>query len=297
MHQAILLLKQIPKGRVVTYKEMARVCNTSPRAIGRIMAGNQDPVNFPCYKVVSLSGELCGYSAKGGLLKKAELLKKEGIVLYDGKVPENYFYHFKKSNTIKSPAKYLQSVDPILGDIMSQIQLPVLQPNHEYFRALVESIISQQLSAKAADTIFRRFVGLFPEPFPEPRDVIAVPEKTIRSIGVSLQKISYIKNLARAVDTGKINFPRINELSDQEVIATLTRIKGIGPWTGEMFLIFSLARPDVFSFGDLGLKNAIRQLYRLRGDPTKKRLEQITRRWRPYRSLACRYLWASLDNR
>ena len=93
--RAILLLKKIPKGKVVTYKEMARACNTSPRAIGRIMAANKDPVNFPCYKVVSVKGELCGYSAKGGIAAKKKFLAKDGIVLVNSKVPQKYFYRFQ----------------------------------------------------------------------------------------------------------------------------------------------------------------------------------------------------------
>ena len=95
MHQAILLLKRIPKGKVVTYKEMARACHTSPRAIGRIMAGNADPVGYPCYKVVSSKGELCGYSAHGGLRTKRKLLAKEGIILVRSKVPFEYFWRFQ----------------------------------------------------------------------------------------------------------------------------------------------------------------------------------------------------------
>lgn len=96
MHKAIVLLNKIPKGRVVTYKEMARVCSTSPRAIGKIMASNKDPINFPCYKVVSVKGELCGYSARGGLKAKKKLLEKDGIRLANSKVPEKYFYRFHR---------------------------------------------------------------------------------------------------------------------------------------------------------------------------------------------------------
>jgi len=194
--------------------------------------------------------------------------------------------------------KFLQHADPILGKVITSIVLAPLKLHDNYFRSLVESIISQQLSVKAADTIFNRFVKLFGNnEFPSAKRVLDMPARTIQSAGLSKQKVHYIKNVARAAGTSAVNFSTMQRLGDEEIIMQLTQIKGIGRWTAEMFLIFSLGRPDVFSYGDLGLRNAMRQLYGLRKEPSVRRAEQISILWRPYRSYACRYLWASIDNR
>lgn len=167
-----------------------------------------------------------------------------------------------------------------------------------YFEALVEAIVSQQLSIKAADTIFARFAALTPgKKFPTPREVFAMPTAKLRACGLSRMKVSFIKDLARKTLDGSLNFKTIDTLSDEEVIEHLTSVKGIGRWTAEMFLIFSLRHDDVFSYGDLGLRNAMQRIYNMKKPPTPRQAEKITARWKPYRSLGSRYLWASLKNR
>ena len=195
------------------------------------------------------------------------------------------------------PKEYLRSTDRILDAVIARVELPERRPQRSHFYALARGIIRQQLSGHAADAIERRFVEIFSlrkNFFPKPKDILAMPAARMRASGLSGAKVSYLKNLATAVADKTVNFKKISGLPDEEVIARLTRIKGIGRWTAEMFLIFALGRADVFSYGDQGLKNAMKRLYGLRGHPSRARAEKISSRWRPHRTLACRYLWASL---
>lgn len=161
-----------------------------------------------------------------------------------------------------------------------------------YFENLVTSIIGQQLSLKAAETIESRVVKCLGGKI-TPVGIIEADSDELRKQGLSTSKTEYIKNLSVAVYNNKLNLSMIDTLSDEEVIIELTKIKGIGKWTAEMFLIFSLKRPDVFSFADVGLINAIKRLY---GETIgKEEVQRITNQWKPYRSFASMYLWRSLE--
>lgn len=193
-------------------------------------------------------------------------------------------------------ARHLKNGDPILAAVMKSVALKPVRPKRNYFEALASEIISQQLSGRVADVMEKRFRALFPGvKFPDPSAVLKTNDEAIRMSGISYSKISYIKNVARAAEEGALDKRQLQKLPDEDVVALLVRIKGIGRWTAEMFLMFTLARPDVFSYGDLGLKNAMVRLYKLRKSPTPARAAQISDPWRPYRTLACRYLWASID--
>lgn len=163
------------------------------------------------------------------------------------------------------------------------------------FTDLIEAIISQQLSDKAAMTILKRFRSLFnTDAFPAPQIILATPDELIRKCGTSTAKVKYMKNIAAAVIEGSLKIDNLKSLSDEEVIEQLVAIKGIGQWTAEMVLIFSLGRADVFSAGDLGLCTAVANLYGVdRGDT--QRIRKIAQRWKPYRSIAASYLWKSLE--
>lgn len=193
---------------------------------------------------------------------------------------------------------HFRRVDPILFSVLQQISdtshlIPT--KSTDYFSDLVETIICQQLSDRAGATIFGRFQKLFAHGKVTPERVLQLSDEKIRSVGTSRSKISFIKHLAQHVVDGTIQLKKLKNLSDEEVIATLTKLKGIGPWTAEMFLMFTLGREDVFSYGDLGLRNAMKKLYGLKKDPTKKQMEAITPKWSPYRTYACRILWKSLE--
>jgi len=193
---------------------------------------------------------------------------------------------------------HLRASDPILAAVIGRIALERRPRETNHFRSLVRAVIGQQISGKAAASIRKRFAELVPKKeFPEPGDIARMPTRKLRSIGLSRQKAGYLKDLSRKVAEGGINFQAFADVTDEEVIIELTKVKGIGRWTAEMFLMFSLGRQDVFSYGDLGLQNAVKKLYRLRSHPTQKQLEKISSAWKPYRSLAARYLWASLSAR
>ena len=164
------------------------------------------------------------------------------------------------------------------------------------FQALVHAIISQQLSSKAAATIERRFDALFLPGPPTPDRTALLTDAQLRACGLSGQKLRYIRDLCRHVADGSLPLHGLETLGDEAVIDALTRVNGIGRWTAEMFLMFRLHRPDVLPVGDLGIVKAVQRAYRLRKAPSPARLTKIGEPWRPYRSIACWYLWASLDN-
>ena len=194
------------------------------------------------------------------------------------------------------PSAYLSRRDKTLAKVIKRIELKPRKPERNYFYSLAESIISQQLSVKASDTITKRLVALFPaKKFPTPRDILKISPAKLRKTGVSNAKVKYLKDLARHIADRRLNFHKFPKWTDEEIITHLTAVHGIGRWTAEMFLMFSLGRPDVFSPGDQGLKNAIRKLYGLRKEPTHQQLKKISDVWIPHRTLACRYLWKSLE--
>jgi len=189
--------------------------------------------------------------------------------------------------------------DPVLRALMQKYGQCGLG-GHQHtdpFKALVHAIISQQLSTKAAATIAARFTSLFGGRFPTPARVDTVPDDQLRGVGLSFQKISYLRDLCRRIQDGSLPLDEIEAMPDEEVIASLTGVKGIGRWTAEMFLMFRLQRPDVLPVGDLGIVKAVQKNYRLRKTPTADRLVRIGENWRPYRSIACWYLWRSLENK
>jgi len=185
---------------------------------------------------------------------------------------------------------HFKKMDPVLYRLLklvgeSKIVLSS-KPSRQYFRALCADIISQQLSGKVADVFWTRFLKLFQPGQPSPDKLLALPDSSLRKIGISNSKTAYLKNLAEHVINKKIGLSKLSELSDEEVIKSLTIVKGIGCWTAEMFCMFSLGRPDMFSPGDQGLKNAIKKYYSQVPDPVI---------WSPYRTYACLILWKSLD--
>jgi DNA-3-methyladenine glycosylase II len=188
--------------------------------------------------------------------------------------------------------------DPVIAALMRRHGACGLAnaQHDEPFRALVHAIIAQQLSAKAAATIERRVHALLGGASPTPAAVARVTDLQLRAAGMSSQKIGYLRDLCARIENGELDLAALHRLPDEEVVAALTRVKGIGRWTAEMFLMFRLHRPDVLPVGDLGIVRAVQRAYGLRKAPTPERLLRLGEPWRPYRSVACWYLWASLDN-
>ena len=166
----------------------------------------------------------------------------------------------------------------------------------DHLSALVRAIIFQQLSTKAASTIHGRFVGLLPDARITAAAIADMTDEQFRRVGVSRQKALYLRDLAGKVSSREVTLDGLEDLDDESVIAALTAVKGIGRWTAEMFLMFRLHRPDVLPVGDLGIVTAVQKAYGLRKRPTPDRLLKLGDAWKPYRSIACWYLWRSLDN-
>ncbi len=191
---------------------------------------------------------------------------------------------------------HLKDRDARLAAVIAVHPQPTFRPHTDYYRELVESIISQQLSVKAAATIYKRFVDSF-DHFPEPHEILERSEEELRSVGLSGQKTRYIRDLATKVLDGSVRFDHLDQLTNDAIVAELTAVKGIGQWTVHMFLMFCMGRLDVLPTGDLGIRNASARLYDL---PTATP-DDVTRiaqenNWHPYESIASWYLWKSLDN-
>ena len=164
------------------------------------------------------------------------------------------------------------------------------------YGALLRSIVGQQLSVKAARTIYERLLDLFDGETPSPELLLAADPDALRAAGLSRPKVSYIRSLAQHVVDGELHLGSLDEMSDSDVIAELTAVKGLGEWTAHMFLMFHLRRPDVLPVGDQGIRRAVERLYGLETIPDAETLERLGERWAPYRTLASLYLWHSLDN-
>ena len=198
-----------------------------------------------------------------------------------------------KSNTA---VVHLQK-DPVMARIISQYTLAPLGDASavDVFGDLISSIISQQLSIKAADAIEKRVRTLMADERLTPQSILDADQESLRGCGLSYAKIKYVRSAADAALSGLVDFENLDRLSDEEVISELVQIAGVGQWTAEMMLMFSLQRPDVFSVGDLGLRNAVSRLYGVDRDD-RVAILQLSERWAPYRTMASRYLWASLEN-
>jgi DNA-3-methyladenine glycosylase II len=189
---------------------------------------------------------------------------------------------------------HLKKSDPVLCAIIQRVGPYRMNYDEASFHSLAEAIVYQQLHGKAAATIFGRLAALTGKPL-TPAAVLKLTEEQLRAVGLSRQKLSYLRDLAAKTHEGAVDFARLQELPDEEVIQHLTQIKGIGRWTAQMFLMFALRRPDVLPTADLGIQMAIRRHYRKRKLPKPAVMEKIARPWEPYRSVACWYLWRSLD--
>jgi DNA-3-methyladenine glycosylase II len=188
--------------------------------------------------------------------------------------------------------QHLAARDPKLAGILTGPPFKAYR-HPDLYRDLLESIVSQQLSIKAAATIFARFLALFPGRQPTPRRVLALPEEKLRAAGLSRQKAGYLRNVAAFALHHDVSRAALRRLGDDEVIALLTQIKGVGRWTAEMLLMFPLDRPDVLPLDDLGIQLAMKKLYGLRGHGRglHRRMAALAEAWRPHRTLACKYLW------
>ena len=195
---------------------------------------------------------------------------------------------------MRTALKHLRK-DPVLSEIIARVGPFTMQYREPAFETLARSIVSQQLSTKAASTIFGRLIEAAGSPL-TPEAILKMRPQSLRKLGLSEQKTVYLKELARHTRDGKVDFATLDTLPDEEIIRNLTQIKGIGVWTVQMFLMFALRRPDVLPVADLGIRSAMRRAWNLEELPTPDEMRRIGAAWSPWSSVACWYLWRSLEN-
>ena len=192
--------------------------------------------------------------------------------------------------------RHLSHADKRMEKLIDKFGPPNFNLMNNYYESLVRSIVYQQLSGKAASIIYERFLDLFVfDIYPKPKDVLAVSIETLRSSGLSYQKVNYIRDLSEKWQDGTMNLTDIDSMTDEEISSELIKVKGIGQWTADMFLMFTLGRPDVFPFGDLGIQKGVMILTNMNRLPTQKEMERKTKKWQPYRTVAAWYLWKLVD--
>jgi DNA-3-methyladenine glycosylase II len=189
---------------------------------------------------------------------------------------------------------HLKKSDPVLSAIIERVGPCRMEFGPPEFHSLAEAIVYQQLNGKAAVTIFKRFAALAGHPVTG-EGILKLTDAQMRTVGLSKQKTSYLKDMAERAARGELDFKRLPQMTDAEVIEHLTQVKGVGVWTAHMFLMFTLRRPNVLPTGDYGVQVAIKKHYKKRKLPKPVQMEKIARAWEPYRSVACWYLWRSLD--
>jgi DNA-3-methyladenine glycosylase II len=204
-----------------------------------------------------------------------------------------------KANGVKSASHrkailHLKKSDPVLGAIIERVGPYCMEFGEPTFHSLAESILYQQLNGLAAATIFKRFTGLAGDPL-TPEGILKLSDAEMRGVGLSRQKTAYLRDLAEKTKAGLLEFERMPEMTEEDVIAHLTQVKGIGVWTAHMFLMFTLRRPDILPTGDYGIQAAMKKHYKKRKWPKPAVMHKIAKSWAPYRSIACWYLWRSLD--
>ncbi len=278
-------LRRLESGQVTSYGALARQVGApaAARAVGRAMAANPMPLLVPCHRVLTADRRLGGFSAAAGPALKARLLWLEGVVL-DPR-------HAEAMAQVRRAA-------PALGPVIDSAGpfLPRLGPSPAAYDVLVESIVYQQLSMTAAGTIAGRLRRLGPgRGYPRPQQLAGLDDAALRAVGLSRQKVGYLRDLAARVAAGRLRPERLGRLDDAQVIATLTAVRGLGLWSVQMFLIFHLQRLDVWPVGDLGLRRAVARLSGLDADD-RAAIAAWGERFRPYRSVATWYLWRSTES-
>jgi DNA-3-methyladenine glycosylase II len=201
---------------------------------------------------------------------------------------------------MQKAAEHLAKNDPILKPVIKRAGLCTIRPVNaeDYYWELVDAIISQQLSVKAARSIEERFKALYPGSLPSPDQILVTQDAKLRQVGLSGAKVKYVKSLAEHIRDGKLELEKLNKLSNLEISRELTAVKGIGEWTAHMFLIFAMARLDVLAIGDLGIKAGTQKLYSLPSLPSPEEITKLAQvnNWHPYESVACWYVWHAKDN-
>jgi methylated-DNA-[protein]-cysteine S-methyltransferase len=299
----------LPAGRTATYGDLAGVVGSpgGSRAVGRAMATNPWPVIVPCHRVVAAGGASGGFSAYGGVLTKEKLLALEGGTLLATTTQGSLFSLAPATPRLPfdgdEAVRALTAADPALGKHIAKVgPLRLTRKASEgTFAALAESIVYQQLSGRAAATIFERVRGTMPAGPLDPARLLATSDQALRGAGLSGAKLASLRDLATRALEGEIpTVTQLERMEDDAIIERLTAVRGVGRWTVEMLLIFRLGRPDVLPLADHGIKKGFARVFprsKARADalPTAAALAARGERWRPFRSVASWYLWRALD--
>jgi len=287
------LSRTIPRGETLSYGEVAARLGSpgAARAVGQALRRNPFAIVVPCHRVVAAGGKLGGFSANGGLCTKIELLTREARAVN----PATALQY-----SPAAAARHLRRVDPVMAGLMDKVGRLALNLTGAptTFAALARSIVYQQLHGRAAAAIYGRLCALFPESGAtlRPADILVASEEELRGAGLSRAKMLSLRDLARRADEGAIpTLAEATSMEDEAIITELSEVRGIGRWSAQMFLIFTLGRPDVLPAGDLGVRKGFGVTY-LGGDmPTPKALIEFGEQWKPYRSAASWYLWRAAD--
>ncbi|HOY68333.1 MAG TPA: methylated-DNA--[protein]-cysteine S-methyltransferase [Candidatus Ozemobacteraceae bacterium] len=291
-------LQHIGPGTTISYGELAATAGKpgAARLIGRIVGANPLPLLIPCHRVIGADGRLHGFSAPGGIDTKQRILNMEGTPL---PLPRRG----RRANPVPpdfgEATRALADADPVMKRLIDRVGPCRLEIDRlsGLFEALLESIVYQQLTGKAAATIHGRLLDLFrPKPRIDPLDLLRASDEELRGAGISGPKIAAMRDLAEKAASGELpTLPELEHLDDETIIEHLTRVRGIGRWTVEMLLLFRLGRPDILSPGDYGLRKGYAVLYNGGTLPTPRELAAAGERWKPWRSIASWYLWRAAE--
>ncbi|HOT28883.1 MAG TPA: methylated-DNA--[protein]-cysteine S-methyltransferase [Candidatus Ozemobacteraceae bacterium] len=290
-------LRSVQAGSTVSYGELASRTGKpgAARAVGRIVGLNPIPLLIPCHRVIGADGRLHGFSAPGGVATKRRILDLEGTPLPTTSLASA---SQPRIDTVAA-VRFLKSRDPILKTLIERTGPCGLAVDgmKSLFETLLEAIVYQQLTGKAAATIFGRVTELFrPKRVVEPLDILRASDEELRSAGLSGPKIAAIRDLADKTAAGELpSVAELRRLDDEAIVERLTQVRGIGRWTVEMLLIFGLGRPDVLSTGDYGLRKGYAVLYNGGTLPSPRELAAAGERWKPWRSVASWYLWRAAE--
>jgi methylated-DNA-[protein]-cysteine S-methyltransferase len=294
--------RAIPSGATLSYGEIAAKLGdkSRARAVGAALGRNPFAVVVPCHRVLAANGKPGGFSANGGPATKLRLLGIEGA----RREPQASLFEGERALGFdpRAAVAHLRAVDPPLARLIDAVGPCALErelkQTASVFGALAEAIINQQLTGKAAATIYGRVCALFPRARGGfgPEHVLRAPEAKLRGAGLSRAKAAALKDLARRAKAGEIpTLAEIHALDDATIVERLSAVRGIGRWTAEMLLIFRLGRPDVLPADDYGVRKGFARAFRKHELPTKKELERRGERWRPYRTAASWYLWRAAE--
>ena len=291
--------RSIPPGKTLSYGDIAARLDArgAARAVGQAMGQNPFPIVVPCHRVVAAGGKIGGFSAHGGTATKLRMLAIEGAPVNGAKIP--VVANRRSSFDSGVAVEYLRASDAVLARVIDAVGpfRIVREKRPSIFVALAEAIVYQQLTGKAAATIYGRLCALFPgaEKGPTADQILGASEEELRSAGLSRSKVLSLRDLAQKAIDGQIPTPaQIRRMEDEAIIERLTKIRGIGRWTAEMLLIFHLGRPDVLPVDDYGVRKGFAITYD-RELPAPKELADFGTRWKPYRSVASWYLWRAVE--